>query len=101
MVDFPFYQEHANGGVSKIQGKVGNIHVRFANSDAAVDFIILESTSQGNIVLGRTFLRAMKCFIDVGKGLIQFCRNSRGKYIFPRRKKQELIEEPFSNFDDP
>ena len=65
MVDLLYYHEHANGDISEIQGKVENIQVHFAKRDAAVDFIILKSTNQGNIVLGRTFLRAMKGFIDL------------------------------------
>ena len=56
MVDFPFRHAHANGDVSKIVGKVNNIQVQFRDKDIAVDFIILESTSQGNIVLGSNFL---------------------------------------------
>ena len=59
MRGFPFYHAHANGDVSKIVGKVNSIQVQFRNKDVTVDFIILESTSQGNIVLGRTFLKAM------------------------------------------
>ena len=101
MVYLPFYHAHVDGNVSKIKGKFDNIQVRFMNKDVVVDFMILESTSQGNIVLGRTFLIAMKCFIDVRKGHIQFHRKAKGKYVFPKRKKEELIEDPFANFDDP
>src|SRR4051812_21193801 len=101
MVDLPFYHEHANGDISKIQGKVNNIQVHFRNRDDAVEFITLESTNEGNIVLGRTFLKAMRCFIDVGKGHIRFRGKAKGTYVFLRRNKEELIEEPFANFDDP
>src|SRR4051812_15118211 len=66
MVDLPRYLEHTNGDISEIQGKVNNIQVRFAKRDVAVDFIILKSTNQGNIVLGREYLRAKKGYIDIG-----------------------------------
>ena len=70
MVDLPCYHEHANGVISEIQGNVNNIQVWFAKRDAAIDLIILKSTNQGNIVLGRDFLQAMKSFVDVSKGKI-------------------------------
>ena len=101
MVDLPFYHVHVIGDISNIVGKVSNIQVQFRNRDTVVGFIILESTNEGNIVLGRTFLKAMRCFIDVGKGQIRFRGKAKGAYVFPRRKKEEPIEEPFSNFDDP
>ena len=52
-------------------------------------------------MLGRDFLRAMKGFIDIGKGQIRLRGKSIGTYLFPRKKKEELIEEQFANFDDP
>ena len=87
MVDFPFYHAHANGDISKIVGKVNDIQIHVKERNTPVDFIILESTSQGNIVLGRTFLKAMRCFIDVKKGHILFHGKVKGKYLFPKRKK--------------
>jgi len=92
MVDLLYYHEHANGDISEIQGKVNNIQVRFTKRDAAVDLFILKSTNQGNIVLGRDFLRAMKGFIDIGKGRIRLRGRAKGTYLFPRKKKNELIE---------
>jgi len=100
MVDLFCYHEHANGDISEIRGKVNNIQVRFVKRHAEVDFIILKSTNQGNIVLGRDFLRAMKCFIDIGKGQICLRGKAKGTYLFPRKKKDELIEEQVANFDD-
>ena len=82
-------------------GKVNDIQVHFKERNTPVDFIILESTSQGNIVLGRTFLKAMRCFIDVKKGHILVCGKVKGKYLFPKREKEEFIEEVFAYFDDP
>ena len=67
MVTFSVYHEHANGDVSKIQGKVKDVQVMFFKRSATVDFFIMESVNQGNILLGRDFLRAMKGFIDIGK----------------------------------
>ena len=101
MVDLLYYHEHANGDISEIQGKVNNIQVRFAKRDTTVDFIILKSTNQGNMVLGRSFLRVMKGFIDVSKGQIRLRGRAKGTYLFPRKNKYELIEEKFANFDEP
>src|SRR4051812_36629297 len=92
MVDLPCYLEYSNGDISEIQGKVNNIQVRFAKRDAAVDFIILKSTNQGNIVLGRDFLRAMKGFIDIGKGQIRLRGKAKGTYIFPRKRKRNSLK---------
>src|SRR3954470_16793911 len=100
MVDLTCYHEHANGAISDIEGKVNNIQVRFAKRDVAVDFIILKSTNQGNIVLGRDFLRAMKGFIDIGKGQIRLRGKAKVMYLFPRKKKDELIEQQFASFND-
>ena len=51
-------------------------------------------------MLGRDFLRAMKGFIDIGKGQIRLRGRAKGTYLFPRKKKEELIEEQVANFDD-
>ena len=61
----------------------------------------MESTNQGNVVLGRDFLRAMKGFIDIGKGQIHLRCKAKGKYLFPRKNKDELIENSFEIFGDP
>ena len=50
--------------------------------------------NKGNIVLGRDFLRAMKGFIDIGKGQICLRGKAKGTYLFPRKNKDELIENP-------
>ena len=93
MVDYPFYHAHANGDISKIVGKVNNVQVHFKDKNTSVDFIILESTNPGNIVLGRSFLKAMSCFIDVKKGQLSFRAPIKSKYLFPKNKKDILIEE--------
>ena len=98
MVDLLYYHERGNGDISEIQGKVNNIQVCFAKRNAAVDFIILKSTNQGNIVLGRDFLQAMKGFINVGKGQIRLRGRAKGTYLFPRKKKEELIVEQYFQF---
>ena len=72
MIEFPFYHAHANGNTSNIVGRVNNVQVRFKNKETPIDFIILEPTVKGNIILGRSFLRAMKCFVDVKNGHILF-----------------------------
>ena len=51
-------------------------------------------------MLGRDFLRAMKGFIDIGKGQIRLRGRAKGTYLFPRKKKNELIEEQFGGFND-
>ena len=56
MVDLPCFHDHYNGNLYDIKGEVKNIQVQFGKRDAAVDFFIMESTNQGNVVLGRDFL---------------------------------------------
>ena len=55
--------------------------------------------NKGNIVLGRVFLQAMKGFIDIGKGHIRLRGKAKGTYPFPRKNKDELVEDPFEGFD--
>ena len=61
-----------------------------------VDFFVMKP-NQGNIVLGRDFLRAVKGFIDIGKRQIHLCGKAKGMYPFPKRNKDELAEEPFES----
>ena len=60
------YHEHANGDISEIKGKIKDVPVTFLKGIAMVYFFIMKP-NQGNIVLGRDFLRAVKGFIDIGK----------------------------------
>src|SRR4051812_18940360 len=92
MVDLPCLHDHSNGNLYEIKGEVKNFQVQFGKRDAAVDFFIMESTNQGNIVLGRDFLQAMKGFIDIGKGQICLCGKAKFTYLFSRKNKNELIE---------
>src|SRR3954470_14802474 len=101
MVDLPCLHDHSNGNLYEIKGEVKNLQVQFGKRDAAVDFFIMESTNQGNIVLGRDFLRAMKGFIDIGKGQIRLRGKAKGTYLFPRKNKDELIENPFEILGEP
>ena len=72
----------------------------FLKRSVAVDFFIMKP-NQENIVLGRDFLRAMKGFIDIGKGRIRLRGKAKGMYPFPKRNKNELFEDPFEIFGDP
>src|ERR1041385_8982720 len=83
------YHKHANGEISEVKGKVKEVQVTFLNRVATMDFFIMEP-NQSNIVLGRDFLRAMKSFIDIGKGHIRLRGKAKGKYLFPRKKKIKL-----------
>ena len=40
----------------------------------------------------------MKGFIDVGKGRIRLRGKAKGMYPFPKRNKNELVEDPFETF---
>ena len=91
------YHGHANGDISEIQGKIKGVPVKFLKGIAMVDFFIMKP-NQGNIVLGRDFLRAVKGFIDIGKGQIRLRGKAKGTYPFPKRNKNELVEEPFEGF---
>ena len=93
------YHEHSNGDISEIKGKVKEVQVAFLHRTAPMDFFIMEP-NQSNVVLGRDFLRAMKGFIDIGNGHIRLCGMEKGKYLFPRKKKNELIENQFEGFYD-
>ena len=64
-----------------------------------MDFFVMEP-NQSNIVLGRNFLRAMKGFIDIGNGFIRLRGTEKYKYLFPRKKKNELIQVQFEGFYD-
>src|SRR3954467_8417427 len=88
------YHEHANGDISEIQGRIKDVPVKFLKGIAMVYFFVVKP-NQGNIVLGRDFLRAVKGFIDIGKGQIRLRGKSKGVSPFPRNNKSELVEEPF------
>ena len=77
MVDLPGFHDHSNCDLYEIEGEVKNLQVQFGKRDATVDFFIMESTNQGNVVLGRDILRAMKGFIDIGKGQIHLCGKAK------------------------
>ena len=72
----------------------------FLKRAVAIDFSIMKE-NQGNIVLGRDFLRAMKGFIDIGKGQIRLHGKAKGMYLFPRKNKDELIENRFEILGEP
>src|SRR4051812_38105487 len=78
--------------IFEIQEK--NVQVMFLKRSVEIDFSIMKA-NQGNIVLGRDFLRAMKGFIDIGKGQIRLRGKAKGTCLFPRKNKDELIENPF------
>ena len=97
MIDYPFYHSHANGTISKILGRANGIPVVFQNKMFPIDFIILEKF-QGNIVLGRSFLKATECFINFKYGFMKLNSSINRKMFFPCKVKDELIEGG-NNFD--
>ena len=101
MVDSHCFHDHSNGNIYEIKGEVKNLQVQFGKRDAAVDFFIMESTNQGNVVLGRDFLRSMIGVIDTGKGQICLRGKAKGTYLSPRKNKNELIENSIEIFGDP
>ena len=72
----------------------------FLKRSVEIDFAIMKSI-KGNIVLGRDFLRAMKGFIDIGKGQIRLRGKAKGTYLFPRKNKDEPIEKHFEILGEP
>ena len=52
MVDLPCFHHYSNGNLYEIKGEVNNLQVQFGKRGAEVDFFIMESTNQGNVVLG-------------------------------------------------
>ena len=91
LVDDPFYHSHANGTISKILGRANGIPVVFRNKMFPIDFIILEKF-QGNIVLGRSFLKAAECFINVKYGFMKLNSSINRKMFFPCKVKDNIIE---------
>src|SRR3954469_13284205 len=100
MEKFPSFHENSNGDISEIQGRAKDFQVMFLKRSVAIDFSIMKA-NQGNIVLGRDFLRAMKGFIDIGKGQIHLRGKAKGMYLLPWKNKDELIENYFQIFGDP
>ena len=100
MDKFPSFHEHSNGDISEIQGRLKDVQVMFLKRSVEIDFAIMKA-NKGNIVLGRHFLWAMKGFIDIGKGQICLRGKAKGTYLFPRKNKDELIENPFEILGEP
>src|SRR3954470_20631938 len=88
MEKFPSFHEHSNGDISEIQGRAKDVQVMFLKRSMEIDFCIMKA-NQGNIVLGRDFLRAMKRFIDIGKEQIGLRGKAKGVYLLPWKKKNE------------
>src|ERR1041385_3557301 len=97
MDKFSSYHEHANGDISESRGRIKDVPVTFLKGIAMVDFFVMKP-NQGNIVLRRDFLLAVKGFIDIGKGQICLRGKGKGTYPFPKRNKDELVEEPFESY---
>ena len=47
---------------------------------------------QGNIVLGRSFLKTAECFINVKYGFMRLNASINRKMFFPCKVKDEIIE---------
>ena len=72
----------------------------FLKRSVEIDFAIMIA-HKGNILLGRDFLRDMKGFVDIGKGQIRLRGKAKGTYLFPRKNKDDLIENPFEILGEP
>ena len=92
LFDYPFYHSHADGSSSNIEKIINEVQVTFQDRTTLVDFVVLESKAQENIVLGRSFLRSIGGFIDVRKGLIRFRSPIKHKFSLPLKEKEVLIE---------
>ena len=92
LFDYPLCHSHSDGSSSKIYKRVNEVLVTFKHKTALVDFLVLESKAQANIVLGRSFLRSVGAFIDVKKGHIRLRFLIRGRFSFPLKDKEVLIE---------
>ena len=100
MDKFPSFHEHSNGVISEIQGRLKDVQVMFLKRSVEIEFSIMKA-NQGNIVLGRDFLRAVKGFIDIGNGKIRLRGKAKGTYLFPWKNKDEVIENPFEILGEP
>ncbi|KAE8788961.1 hypothetical protein D1007_36976 [Hordeum vulgare] len=97
MDNFSSYRDHAKGGITEIQGKIKDVQVTFSKTNAMVDFFIM-NPSQGNIVLGRDFLRAMRGLIDIGKGHMLLHGKAKGTTNYPAQchiypKVQQVVKQ--------
>ena len=92
LFDYLFYHAHCDGSCSKIYKRINEVQVTFHSKTTLVDFAVLESKAQANIVLGRSFFRTTGGFIDVNKGLIHFRSPIKRKFYFPLKEKGVLIE---------
>src|SRR3954470_14699850 len=99
LCDMQKYKE-VDGDISEIQGRLKDFQVMFLKISVEIDFSIMKA-NQGNIVLGRDFLRAMKGFIDICKGQIRLRGKEKGTYLLHRKNKDELIENPFEILGEP
>ena len=63
----------------------------FLKRSVEVDFAIMKA-NQGNIVLGRDFLRAMKGYIDIGKGQIRLRGKAKVRTSSLGRPRMSLLK---------
>ena len=92
LFDYPFYHTHSDGSCSKIYKRINEVQVTFHSKTTLVDFAVLESKAQANIVLGRSFFCSTGCFIDVKKAFICFRSPIKRKFYFPLKEKEVLIK---------
>ena len=85
------FHEHPNGDISEIQGRLKAVQVMFLKRSVKIYFAITKA-NKGNIVLGRDFLRAMKGFIDIGKGQIRLHGKEKGTHLFPQKNRMSLFK---------
>jgi hypothetical protein len=54
----------------------------------STDYLVIECVGKGQIMLGRSLLKLLGAFIDVGKGNIRFISPPYNSHVFPRVKSK-------------
>ena len=67
------------------------MQVKLRNKIFTTDFFVLESCPQGNIVLGKSFLKSAGALINVKRGFIHFCSPINRRFKFPINDKDVLM----------
>ena len=74
------------------------MQVTFRDKSTLVDFVVLESKAQGNIVLGRSVHCTLGCFINAKQGFIRLNCPIGRKFYFPTKRTEELIFDVCNDF---
>ena len=64
-------------------GKVEDVQTKFCGILLPIDYYVVECIGEGQITLGRSFLKSVGAIIDMHEGVMTF-HSIGGHHIFPR-----------------